>query len=387
MKFADRIESQKAAHWSTVHKLVANREADGTPVIRLASGNPDMPTPPDVVETLRESILDPLYHRYPFTFRTDINQAISTYYQNRFGVCIDPESEVSTFGGSQEGIANLALALLNPGDLAIMVDPAYGSYARATEFAGAEAYKILVKEEDGFLPNLSAIPADIVKRARLLWISYPQNPTGAIAPLSFFEEVIAFAKANDIIVVHDNAYAEIAFDGYIPPSFLAVEGAKEVGVELNTLSKSHNMAGWRFGFVVGHPKIMQALYLVGVNHSMGLFGPVQLAAIEALTADQSWIADRNKIYQRRRDIVVEGLRKAGLSPYVPKATLYVWTRIPDNFEGDGFDFSKLILEQTAVWIDSGPFYGEGGKRYIRVTLTVPEETLIEAMERLSQLTF
>ncbi|MFK7802113.1 MAG: aminotransferase class I/II-fold pyridoxal phosphate-dependent enzyme [Anaerolineae bacterium] len=387
MKFAQRIESQKAAHWATVHRLVAERESRGTPVIRLASGNPDLPTPPDIVETLRESILDPLYHRYPFTFRTEIYQAVATYYKNRFDVQLNPETEIHTFSGSQEGIGDVGLALLERGDIGLVTDPAYGSHSRATEFAEAEVYYLPLTAENNFLPNLAVIPADVLAKARVLWIGYPHNPTGAIAPLSFFEEVVTFAKRNDIIVVHDNAYAEICFDGYVAPSFLAVEGAKEVGIELNTLSKSHNMAGWRFGMAVGNQDIINALRLVNINHSMGMFGPVQLAAIEAMTGDQTWLAERNAIYQRRRDIIVKGLRAAGLSVTTPKATLYVWARIPDRFEGDGFEFSKLILEQTAVWIDSGPFYGPGGERYIRCTVTVKDDVLIEAMEKLKGLEF
>ena len=387
MKFAQRIESQKAAHWATVHRLVAERESRGTPVIQLASGNPDLPTPPDIVETLRESILNPLYHRYPFTFRTEIYQAVATYYKNRFDVQLNPETEIHTFSGSQEGIGDVGLALLERGDIGLVTDPAYGSHSRATEFAEAEVYYLPLTAENDFLPNLAVIPADVLAKARVLWIGYPHNPTGAIAPLSFFEEVVTFAKRNDIIVVHDNAYAEICFDGYVAPSFLAVEGAKEVGIELNTLSKSHNMAGWRFGMAVGNQDIINALRLVNINHSMGMFGPVQLAAIEAMTGDQTWLAERNAIYQRRRDIIVKGLRAAGLSVTTPKATLYVWARIPDRFEGDGFEFSKLILEQTAVWIDSGPFYGPGGERYIRCTVTVKDDVLIEAMERLKGLEF
>lgn len=387
MKFAKRIESQKAAHWSTVHQLIAAKEAEGAPVIRLASGNPDMPTPQPIVETLRESILDPLYHRYPFTFRTEVLQAVASYYQTRFGATLDPENEVFIFQGSQAGIGDLGLALLEPGDIALITDPAYGSYQRATEFAGAEPYLVPLTEERDFIPDLTAIPADVLQRARVLWIGYPQNPTGATAPIPFLEELVRFGKAHDIVIIYDNAYAEVAFDGYVAPSFMAVEGAKEVGVELNTLSKSHNMAGWRFGMAMGNSEIMRALYLTGMNHSMGMFGPTQLAAIEALTGDQSWLKERNLVYQRRRDIVVNGMRAAGLHPYVPKATLYVWTRIPDNFPGDGFDFSKLVLQQTGVWIDAGPFYGEGGTRYIRATLTVADEMLQEAMNRLQKVTF
>jgi LL-diaminopimelate aminotransferase len=262
MKFAKRIDSQKAAHWATVHRLVAEKEAQGTPVIRLASGNPDLPTPPKIVETLRESILDPLYHRYPFTYRTHVHHAVATYYQNRFGVLLDPENEVTTFSGSQEGISDIGLALLEPGDIGLVTDPAYGSHARATEFAGAAVFSLPLSAKNGFLPDLESIPATILEKARVLWIGYPHNPTGAIAPLSFFEKAVAFARAHDLIVVHDNAYAEICYDGYVAPSFLAIEGAKAVGIELNTLSKSHNMAGWRFGMAVGNQETLNLYQFV-----------------------------------------------------------------------------------------------------------------------------
>lgn len=384
MKFAKRIDAQKNVHWATVRQLLAEKAKDGRSLIQLSSGDPDIPTPMHIVETLRESVLDPTYHRYPFSFETELHQAVASWYHGRFRVSLDPATEVRVSSGSQAGIGATGLALLEPGDIALVTNPAYGSYARATEFAGAEVYWMPISEETDYLPDLAQVPTAVLDKTRVLWLGYPHNPTGAIAPLSFFEDVVAFAKQHDIIVVHDNAYGDITYDGYIAPSFLAVEGAKEVGIELNTLSKSHNMAGWRVGMAVGNAEIIRALNIVGSNSTMGLFGPVQLAAVEALTADQSWIAERNLIYQRRRDIVVAGLRRAGLTPYVPKATLYVWARLPEGYD-DSFAFSKMVLEQTDVWMTSGNFFGDGGNCYIRVTLTVPDETLQEAMDRLQLL--
>jgi LL-diaminopimelate aminotransferase len=287
-------------------------------------------------------------------------------------------------GGSQASIGAAGLALLEPGDVALVTDPAYGSYARATEFAGADVYWLPIREESGFLPDLAQVPADVLAKTRVLWLGYPHNPTGAIAPLSFFEEVVAFAQQHDIIVIHDNAYGDITYDGYVAPSFLAVDGAKEVGIELNTLSKSHNMAGWRVGMAVGNAEIIRALNMVGANTTMGLFGPVQLAAVEALTSDQSWIAERNLVYQRRRDMVVAGLQRVGLRPYIPKATLYVWAHLPDGYD-DALAFSKMVLDKTHVWMTSGNFFGAGGNQYIRVTLTMADEVLQEAMDRLLSL--
>ena len=384
MKFAKRLESQKNVHWATVRALIMEKAKDGGDIIMLASGDPDSPTPDHIVETLREAAQDPTYHRYPFSFQTDLHSAVASYYKARFGVTLNPATEVRMTAGSQAAIGDAGLALLEPGDIALVTDPAYGSYSRATEFAGAEVHWLPIGEENGYLPDLKTIPAAVLAQTRVLWIGYPHNPTGAIAPLSFFEEVVAFARANDIIVVHDNAYADICNDGYQAPSFMAVEGAKEVGIELNTLSKSHNMAGWRVGMAVGNAAVIQALNMVGANNTMGLFGPVQLAAVEALTADQSWLAERNAMYQRRRDIVVEGLRRAGLAPMEPKATLYVWARLPEGYD-DSFAFSKKVLQEADVWMTSGNFFGDNGNNYIRVTLTVPDERLQEAMDRLNQL--
>ncbi len=385
MKFAQRLNSQKNIHWAMVRKLIAEKRArDGRSIIRLSSGDPDTPTPPHIVETLREAVQDPTYHRYPFSFQTDLHSAVAGWYADRFGVELNPTTEVRMGGGSQSLIGDVGLALLEPGTTALITDPAYGSYARSTQFAGADIHYVPIYAESDYLPDLSAIPANVLAKTRVFWIGYPQNPTGAIAPLSFFEELVAFAKQHDIIIVHDNAYGDICYDGYEAPSFLAVDGAKEVGVELNTLSKSHNMAGWRVGMAVGNAEIIRALNIVGANSTMGLFGPVQLAAVEALTADQSWIAERNAMYQRRRDVVVAGLKQVGLRPFTPKATLYVWAELPNGYD-DSFAFSKMVLEQTDVWMTSGNFFGSQGERYVRVTLTIPDETLQEAINRLQTL--
>jgi LL-diaminopimelate aminotransferase len=383
MKFAQRLNVQRNIHWATVGKLIAAKEADGTKVIRLSSGDPDLPTPRAVVETLREACLDPTYHRYPFSFRTGLNQAIAKWYERRFGVDLNPDSEVCVLAGSQEGIGHVGLAVMEPGTLALVPDPAFGSYVRATRFAGGEIYSMPLLEENGYLPDLAAIPTEVLAQARLLWLNYPNNPTGAIAPLAFFEEVVAFAREHDLLVCHDNAYADVSFDGYIPPSFLAVPGAKEVGIELNTFSKGFNMAGWRVGMAVGNAEAVSAVASVGNNTSMGIFGPVQLAAIEALSLDQDWIDERNLVYQERRDIVVEGLESLGLKVNRPQATLYVWAKLPDRW-ADSFAFSKWLLDQAGIWITSGVFFGQGGEGYIRVPLTASTEDLREAMGRLQE---
>jgi LL-diaminopimelate aminotransferase len=371
-------------HWWTVGRLIRAKQAEGVTVISLASGDPDLPTPPAVVEALRKAVSDPTYHRYPFSFQTQLRAAIATWYRNRFGVQLDPDTEVFPLAGSQQGIGDLGLAVMEPGALALAPDPAYGSYSRASQFAGGEIYLMPLGEENGYLPDLEAIPEEVLGRARLMWLNYPNNPTGALAPLSFFQEVVALARQYEILVCHDNAYSDVTYDGYVAPSFLAADGAKEVGIELNTLSKAFNMAGWRVGMAVGNPETLTALAEVSFNTSMGLFGPSQFAAIEALTGDQSWMAGRNQIYQERRDIVVEGLRAIGLEATSPKATLYVWAKLPAGYS-DSLAFSKQVLDQTGVWLTSGVFFGDGGEGYVRASLTVPTDALREAMERLQAL--
>ena len=384
MKFAQRLQVQRSVHWHTVRKLVQAKEAEGVKVIQLSSGDPDMPTPRPVVETMREAVLDPHYHRYPFSIQTDLNPAIASWYARRFGVQLDPQTEVLALAGSLEGIGNLSLAVLEAGTIALIPDPAFGAYARSCTFARGEVFSLALNEADGYLPDLSAIPADVLAKARLLWLNYPHNPTGAVAPLSFFEDVVAFARQHGLLVCHDNAYSDVTFDGYVAPSFLAVEGAKGVGIELHTLSKAFNMCGWRVGMAVGNAEVLNAMNQVSHNTSMGLFAPLQLAAIEALTGDHVWMDERNQIYQERRDIVVEGLRAAGLTVNVPKATLYVWAKLPPGYT-DSFDFAKLVLDQTGVWISAGVFFGPGGEGHLRVPLTRPTDTLREAMTRLQTL--
>jgi LL-diaminopimelate aminotransferase len=384
MKFSQRLDVQRNIHWFTVGQLIAAKEAEGVQVIRLSSGNPDIPTPPEVVDALRAAARNPTYHRYPFSFTTELREAIANWYQRRFGVTLDPASEICPLGGSMEGIGNLGLAVMDPDSVALVTDPAFGAYARATRFAGGEIYSLPLREEDGYLPDLSKIPAEVLAQARLLWLNYPHNPTGAVAPLAFLEDVVTFAREHDLLVCYDNAYSETTYDGYIAPSFLAVDGAKEVGIELNTFSKAFNMAGWRIGMAVGNAEALQALSQVSWNTSMGLFGPVQLAAIEALNTNSHWMTERNAIYQERRDIVVQGLRAAGLETAYPKATLYVWAKLPEGHE-DSREFSIRLLNQTGVWISSGVFFGQEGEGYVRASLTEPTENLCEAMERLKGL--
>jgi LL-diaminopimelate aminotransferase len=384
MKYAQRLQAQKDIHWFMVGRLIGEKRAQGVKVISLASGDPDLPTPQPIVDAISEAVQNPLYHRYPFSFRTTYREAIVTWYKQRFDVELDPDSEVHPLAGSQEGLGNLGLAVIEPGAVALVPAPAYGSYARATRFAGGEVFLLPLREENDYLPDFAAIPDDVLSRARLLWLNYPNNPTGAVAPLSFFDEVVAFARQHQILVCHDNAYSDVTYDGYVAPSFLAADGAREVGIELNTLSKAFNMAGWRLGMAVGNPEALNSLAQVSFNTSMGIFGPSQAAAIEALTGDQSWMVERNQIYQERRDIIVDGLRALGLELEVPKATLYIWAKLPPGHE-DSLKFSKWVLNETGVWLTSGIFFGPAGEGYVRATITLPTDDLREAMERLQAL--
>jgi LL-diaminopimelate aminotransferase len=384
MKFSSRLQEVKRVHWHMVRKLINAKEAAGVKTISLASGNPDLPTPPAIVEAACEALRDPTYHRYPFSFQTRYGEAVASWYQNRFDVELNPATEVRPLAGSQEGIGNLVMTVMEPGTTALIPAPAYDSYARITRFAGGEVYPLPLRAENGFLPDLAAIPPDVLDRARLLWLNYPNNPTGAIAPLTFFEKVVDFANRNKIWVCHDNAYSDVCFDGYKAPSFLSVDGAKEVGIELNTLSKAFNMAGWRLGMAVGNAELLAAMAFVSFNTSMGLFGPSQIAAIEALRADKCWMLERNERYRERRDILVEGLRSIGLELQRPRATLYVWAKLPPAY-CDSLEFSKWVLDQTGVWITSGIFFGPAGEGYVRGSITLPTEDLVEAMERLQTL--
>ncbi len=384
MKFAQRLQARENIPWHTIRKLIRDKSADGVRVISLGTGNPDLPISPNIVEALREAALDPTYHRYRGNFGTDLHRAIAVWYHRRYGVELDPDTQVYPLNGSQGGISSLGLLVMEPGSVALVPDPAYDHYASTTRFAGGEVHYLPLREEDGYLPDLSAIPAEVLARTRLLWLNYPNNPTGATAPLSFFEDVVAFAREHNILVCHDNAYSDITYDGYVAPSFMEVDGAIEVGIELNSLSKTFNMAGWRVGMAVGNADIISALFKIHQCTIVHVAAPVQAAAIEALTSDPGWMVERNKIYQERRDIVVEGLRAIGLHTLCPKATLYVWARLPEG-QHNSQAFSMQMLDQTGVLILPGTFFGQGGEGHLRASLTVPTKDLREATERLQAL--
>jgi len=347
LELAQRVQQLPPYLFAEISRKIAAKRAQGVDVISFGIGDPDLPTPPHVIEALQQAAETPANHRYPETEGLpELREAMAAWYQQRFGVTLDPTTEVLPLIGSKEGIGHVSLCFLNPGDIALVPDPGYPVYAAGTLFAGGEVYALPLHEERGFLPVLDQIPEEIARRAKVLWINYPNNPTGATATAAFFERVVDFARRYDIAVLHDLAYADVTFDGYDPPSFLQTPGAIEVGMEFNSLSKSYNMTGWRVGMAVGNAQMVDALMRVKSNLDSGIPQAIQAMAIAALTGPQDTIADHNRIYQRRRDRIVAVLRGLGLGVEAPKASLYVWARLP---EGEtSIEFAGRLLDDTGV---------------------------------------
>jgi LL-diaminopimelate aminotransferase len=351
-------------------------------VVNLGIGNPDMPTPDYILDACNRALRDPNNHGYPNYYGIlELRQAFASYYERRFGIGLDPEQEIVPLIGSKEGLVHLTNCLCNPRDIAMVPDPGYPVYRIAAILADADVYSVPLLEENGYLPDLDAVPPWVAERARLLWLNYPNNPTAAVANHSFFSRVVEFAREHDILVAHDNAYANVTYDDYVAPSFLEVEGAKDVGVEFYSLSKTYNMAGWRVGVVVGNAEAVQAVARVKTNVDSGIFTPIQYAAIAALEGDQSWTLERNTVYQRRRDRVIEALHSAGIRAKLPRASLYVWGSVPGR--STSMEFCLRLLEETGVWLTPGSGYGKQGEGYFRLSLAAPDERLDEAVTRLS----
>lgn len=382
MKIADRVANLPPYVFAKVEKLVAAQRAKGVDVISLGIGSPDLAPPKFIVDALYASALRPDTHGYAGYYGTpDLRAAITSYYQNRFGVALDPETEVRPLIGSKEGLANMALAFVDAGDLALASDPGYPTYRMGALMAGGGYYSMPLKEENDYLVDFEEIPADIASKSTIMWLNYPNNPTGVAAPKAFLERAIDFAREYDILVCYDNPYCDLTYDGYVAPSILEIPGAKEVAIEFNSLSKTYNMAGWRVGMIVGNAEAIRALTTVKTNIDSGIFRPIQDAAVAALTGDQSWIAGRNLIYQRRRDIILDWLPKIGMSAELPKGALYVWARVPEGVKCD--EFAIEMLEKAGVWMTPGTAFGQNGDGYMRLSVCVPEERLREAGERLS----
>jgi LL-diaminopimelate aminotransferase len=366
--------------FSEIASRVEKMRAEGLDVIRLDVGSPDLPPAGFIIEALQRSAEMPDHHGYhPFRGPLPLRHAWSTMYRRAYEVELDPETEVLPLLGSKEGILHLTLTQVHADDTVLVPDPGYPTYARSAQLLGATPVPFHLDSSRGYLPNLARIPQDTLRRARLLWLNYPNNPTTATVDVSSLEEAVEFARAHDLLICHDAAYTQVSLNGRVFPSILQVPGAKDVAVELNSLSKSHNMAGWRLGVAVGNPRVLERLVRVKADADNGHFLAITDAAIEALTGDQSWIAERNSIYRNRARVVVDGLRAAGLTAEMPRATMYVWARAPEGWRSH--EFAQRLLEQAGVALTPGDTFGSNGEGYLRISLGAPQERLEAAMER------
>jgi LL-diaminopimelate aminotransferase len=381
MRPSKRLERIPPYLFAQLERKIAEKKAQGIDVISLGIGDPDTPTPQLVVDALRDAAADAGTHQYPSNRgRPEFRQAVASFYERRFGVQLDPETEVIPALGAKECIFNLNLAFLDPGDCALAADPGYPVYTGGPLLAGAEAVLMPLLPERGFAPDLAAISQQDRERARLMFLNYPNNPTGAIEPDGLFEEAAEFARAHDILMVHDASYTETTFDGYVAPSFLATPGAKDVGVEVFSLSKGYNMTGWRTAAIVGNADAIEQYWRLKTNIDSGMFEAVQLAAATALELGGAAAREMSAVYQRRRDLVCDALREIGVDVTPPKGTIYVWAPVPAGHTSESY--CELVLEESAVVVSPGGAYGPNGEGFFRISLTVPDERLTEAVERL-----
>jgi LL-diaminopimelate aminotransferase len=388
MRVADRIEKLPAYVFAVLEQRIRELKNQGKDIIRLDIGSPDLPPPDFIVEAMYRSAQDPSHHGYGGYFGIpELRQAVAAYYERRFGVKLDPNREVASLIGSKEGIANVALAFIDPGDVALVPDPGYPTYSLGTLLAGGVPYSFPLLAEKGFLPDLDSIPPEVARSAKILWLNYPNNPTSATAPLEFFERVVAFARRYDLLVCHDNPYCDLTFDGYVAPSFFQVPGAKDVGLEFNSLSKTYNMAGWRVGMAVGSAVAVEALARTKTNIDSGIFRPIQDAAVLALTGDQSWLQGRNEIYRERRDLILTALAEVGIRAEKPVAAMYVWAEVPASYAQRSADFAGQLLEKAGISITPGVSFGHHGEGYVRISLGMSTDRIREAMNRLKTLSF
>jgi LL-diaminopimelate aminotransferase len=382
MKLAGRLNRLPPYLFVEINRRIAELRAKGKDVIDFGIGDPDLPTPSHIIERLCQAAHDPANHRYPETEGLpEVRRAIAEWYERRFGVALNPAKEVLPLVGSKEGIGHMALCFIEPGDVALVPDPGYPPFSLGTILAGGEPYSMPLKEENDFLPDFEAIPDDIADRAKLMWLNYPNNPTGAVADLAFFEKAVHFARRHSLAICHDAPYTEVTFDGYRAPSFMQTPGAKDVGVEFHSLSKTYHMTGWRIGMAVGNADMVNALFRVKSNLDSGVPQAIQYAAVEALRGSQEHIAEHNVVFRRRRDRLVAVLNEVGLKARMPKATFYVWAKIPPGYTS--IDFAKKLLDEVAIAVTPGTGYGKEGEGYIRFSLTISDDRLEEGVNRLS----
>jgi len=386
VKPSKRLERIPPYLFAQLEQKIAEKKAAGVDVISLGIGDPDTPTYAPIVAAAQAAVADPSTHQYPSNRgRAEFREAVAAFYARRFGVTLDPDTEVMPAIGAKECIFNLSLAFLDPEDIALASDPGYPVYTGGPTLVGASAVLMPLVPSLGFAPDLDAISADDAARAKLMFLNYPNNPTGAVVPEGLFERVVAFAREHDILVVHDNAYSETTYDGYVAPSFLATPGAKEVGVEVFSLSKGYNMTGWRCAFIAGNAEAIAQYWRLKSNVDSGLFEAVQLAGVAALEpAVDAEVAAMNEVYKRRRDLVCDALRAAGVDVTPPKGTIYVWAPVPAGY-ASAAAYCEHVLEETGVVISPGGAYGASGEGFFRISLTTPDERLLEAVERIKQL--
>jgi LL-diaminopimelate aminotransferase len=378
-----RLEAVPAYMFAEIERRVADKRKAGIDVISLGIGDPDRQTYPHIIEAMQAAVAEPANHRYPTNRgRQEFREAFAGFYDSRFGVAIDPETEVMPAIGAKECIYNLCFAFMDPGDAALAADPGYPVYTGGPALAGAEAVLMPLRRELGFAPDLDAISQEDLERARLMFLNYPNNPTGAVVPDGLFERAVELASEHEFLVVHDNAYSETTYDGYVAPSFLATPGAREVGVEVFSLSKGFNMTGWRCAAILGNPDAIATYWRLKTNVDSGLFEAVQLAGAAALTGPREPLEEMNAIYARRRDLVVAALREIGVDVEPPKGTIYVWAPVPEGHTS--ISFAELVLDEASVVVSPGSMYGPSGEGFFRISLTTPDDRIAEAVARLRE---
>jgi LL-diaminopimelate aminotransferase len=381
-ELARRVQQLPPYLFVNISRAIAAKKAQGIDVVSFGIGDPDIPTPDSVLDALDRGARKTPNHRYPESEGLpQFREAVCDFYRRRFDVDLDPSSEAINLIGAKEGIAHAALCFIDPGDISISPDPAYPVYEIGTMFAGGETHFVPLREENGYLVDFSEIPTDVARKAKTLWLNYPNNPTGAVADLDYFKEAVAYAKEFDIYLLHDACYTEVTFDGYVAPSVLEVPDARDVAMEFHSLSKTANMTGWRVGAAVGNSEMVDALMRVKSNIDSGLSQAIQEMGIEALQLPQDWVDANNAIYKRRRDKVVAALNDIGLEAKTPKATLYIWTRVPDGYSSG--EFAEKMLEERDVVVTPGASYGPSGEGYIRLSLTIPDDQIDEGIRRIS----
>ncbi len=383
MQFAKRLDRLPPYLFVDINRRIAEMRAKGIDIVTFAIGDPDMPTPSHIIDRLCEEARVPANHRYPETEGLpELHEAIAEWYRGRFGVELDPDTEVLPLIGSKEGIGHIAFCFVEAGSIVLVPDPGYPVYSMATMIAGGEPYYMPLLEEYDFLPRLESIPSSVAAKASVMWLNYPNNPTGAGASLEFFERAVEFARKHDIAICHDAPYTEVYFDGKKPPSLLQAMGAMDVGVEFHSLSKTYHMTGWRVGMVVGNKEMIRALFTVKSNLDSGIPQAIQLAAVQALRGSQDIVTEHNEILQRRRDKLIKVLQEVGLYAREPDGTFYVWARVPEGYSC--VDLARELLEQVHIAVTPGIGYGASGADYIRFSITLPDDRLDEGVKRLAR---